>query len=51
MEEIRMKWIKPEFKHISLCMEVTSYSNTDVSVAEAKAVEARKPAPAKAEAK
>lgn len=46
-----MKWIKPEFKHISLCMEVTSYSNTDVNVAEAKSVETRKPAPVKAEAK
>ncbi len=26
-----MKWIKPEFKEISLCMEATAYVNTDGS--------------------
>ena len=53
MEAIRMKWIKPEFKHISLSMEVTAYSNTDASVAEAKSAEPRKAAlvTAKADAK
>jgi coenzyme PQQ precursor peptide PqqA len=27
-----MKWTKPEFKEISLSMEVTAYANTDASV-------------------
>ena len=31
-----MKWIKPEFKEISLCMEVTAYVNTDQSAPAAK---------------
>ncbi|MBI1785837.1 pyrroloquinoline quinone precursor peptide PqqA [Candidatus Sumerlaeota bacterium] len=30
-----MKWIKPEFKEISLCMEVTAYVNTDERTAKA----------------
>ena len=46
-----MKWIKPEFKHISLSMEVTAYSNTDASVAQAKSAEPRKAVTVKASAK
>lgn len=47
-ERTDMKWTKPEFKEVTLSMEVTAYSNTDAARAaiEGKAAVAREHASA-----